>query len=252
MNLSDSDKTYGLFESAINRKLLAELKAGKSAIYKFPQVKTKKIPINKKSAEYIQNITSFDCVIFTDVLAVGYFLEILEENRIELYDLDEVRILTYGEAVSDELRLSQIHADIIPTSLNAPTVISSLKNYFGANDFQNLKILIVREKNNKPEISDLLSGENLQITQMPVYEIASSRAELTKLKIILQSGGIDEFIITSPIDLISLGYFFEKMSLDRIFRETKIFAKDDLISKLLAENDIKHQLWSGKTGKMEN
>ena len=239
-DFDDDNKTYGLFDSVINRQLFSDLKAENAKVYKFPEVVTKKTDANAESLSVTKNITDFDCLIFTDVLTVRYFLQILEENEFDIYDLDEVRILTYGEAISDELRLSQIHADIIPTLLENTAIIDSLKNYFGTKDFLQLRILIFHEKNNQPEIADSLIQKNLQVTQFAVYEITSRRSDLTKYKIILESGGIDEFIITQPIDLIALEYCFGNKNLNKVLPDTKIIAKGELISKLLTENNIRH------------
>lgn len=246
MNDFDNKKTYGLFDTVINRQLISDLEAGKSKIYKLPQIETKKTNLSAESLAQIKNITFFDCLIFTDVLTVKYFLQILDENEIDLFNLDEVRILTFGETVSDELRLSQIHADIVPSFLDSASIINAMKDYFGTEDFQKLNILVAHEKNDEPEILNLLTADNLQITQMPVYQTFSSKSELIKLKIILESGGIDEFIITSPIDLISLEHYFEIRKSDENFQETKIIAKGELISKMLTENNIKHQIWFGQ------
>ena len=240
MNKDENNKTFGLFESVFNRKLISELEEEQSKVYKFPQIETKKVKLIKESLTYLNNLLYFDCIIFTDILTARYFLQCLEENEIDLFILDEVRILTYGETVSDELRLLQIHADVIPGKLDGLSIQNSLKNYFGTQYFENLKILILHKKNSEPEILHLLNVDKLEICKIAVYEIVEKIDDLTKLKIILQSGGIDEFLITSPLDLIWFKEYFEDFSFD----EVKIRAKGEIISRLLSENNIKHNIWN--------
>ena len=240
MNKDKKNKTFGLFDSVLNRNLISELEVKKLKVYKFPQIETRKVKLITESLTYLKNLLYFDCIIFTDILTARYFLESLEENEIDPFVLDEVRILTYGESVSDELRLSQIHADIIPGKLDGLSIINSLKNYFGTQYYKNLKILLLHKKNSKTEVINLLIEDELEVSEIAIYEIVQKKDELTKLKIILKSGGIDEFLITSPLDLIWFEEYFEDFNFD----EVKIRAKEELIAKLLLENNINHYIWN--------
>ncbi len=62
---------------------------------------------------------------------------------------------------------------------------------------------------------------------MLVYKVKIEKnLEITKLKTLLRSGAIDEFIFTAPNDFISLKQYFETGKLINIFREVNVSATD--------------------------
>ena len=67
MSNATDHKTYGLFSTAANRKLIDKLESSGAKVFQFPPIETEKVILNENSINYLHNLTSFDWIIFPDV-----------------------------------------------------------------------------------------------------------------------------------------------------------------------------------------
>ena len=220
-------KTVGIVENPKNKKLIANLEKQGNTVILFPEPKTELI---KNGAEIMKNLSDFDWLIFTDLHSVDYFLELLEENEINFFELDALQICAVAEAVADRLRFQQLHSDVIPPKNQATSVVSALDDYiFDQDEFSGLKFLIIKELNSKGEISVLLSEKKADITEISIYQsVFQDSAQIPKLKALVKGGGIDEFIFTAPEDVFDVSQLFNGEKLGEVFSEIKITAKDEI------------------------
>lgn len=217
-----NESSYALYSTLNNKKIISELIDRNSKVFLIPEIETEKIDLNDNKKKLIQNLLEFDWLVFTDVLTVDYFIENLEENEIDLFDLDSVRICSFGEAVSDRLRFSSIHSDIIPTSLVTGKIFDSIKDYLSPDDFAELHFLVLKETSNFIQLTDQLKNAQTEVVEIPLYKISENQtAEISKLKALLAGGAIDEIVFSDPMDLIAFQkYFNEKLSSDIQFSVT--------------------------------
>lgn len=234
-------KTYAFFETPLNKKIAVKLVEKSAIFFQFQPLETEKIALDIGEIALLKNITEFDWLIFTDVLAVDYFLQKLTENEIDFFGLDAVRVCAVGETVADRLRFDQIHADVIPNKTNAQTVFSAISFYAGESNLKKLKLLLIKEKMSDFGIVNLLKEANTELIELPVYTAKiSDKSETIKLKTLLKNGAIDEFIFSAPEDLIALRHYFpNENELKTIFEEVKASAIDANIYQNLKENEIK-------------
>ncbi len=227
MSDAANEKTYALFANPANRKLVAELEKTGARIFQFPPIGTEKKSLDKKSIENLRHLAEFDWVVFPDVLTVDYFLEALEENEIDSFEMDLLRVCAFGEAVSDRLRFAAIHADIIPSSVEIDVVFAAMLDYIGEGELKKLKILFPKEDFNENLLTKNLQAFGAEVLVLPIYKIKFEKnLAITKLKTLLKVGAIDEFIFTAPDDFIALKQYFETEKLIDIFKEVKISAAD--------------------------
>lgn len=244
---SADQKTYGLFSTVANRKLVRELESGGAKVFQFPPIETEKVILDKTSIGYLQNLIAFDWVIFPDVLAVDYFLQALEMCEIDFFELDAVNVFALGEAVADRLRFVQLHADLIPNSVETKSVFATLDNYISRNGLENLRFLLPKEIFSNIELTKKLTENKATVTELPIYQAAiSDKREVSKLKALLKGGAIDEFIFSSPTDLISLKYLFSDDSISEILAETEISATDEVMFQALKEYNQKPKIYQIK------
>lgn len=236
---SINEKTFALFANANNRKIISELERAGAKVIKFPPLEAEKIELNESSIEQLSRLAEFDWVIFPDVLTVDFFLQTLEENAVDFFELDQVRVCAFGEAVSDQLRFVQLHADVIPNRLRTEDVLSALKNYVAAEDFMRLKFLLVRGSLFEDELKKQLMQADAEVCDLPVYQIKVSKEnEIPKIKALLKGGAIDEFVFSEPTDFTHLNYIFSGEPLARVFADIKISAADGIIYQTVRENDL--------------
>jgi len=239
MSDSTERKTYGIFANSANRKIIGELENLDFNVKLFPPIETEKVALNETSKEKLKNLKNFDWLIFPDVLAVDYFLEILEENHSDLFELDELRVCAAGEAVADRLRFSSVHSDVIPESIQTESVFAPVANYIGVNSTADLRFLLPREISMQTNLPERLNAVGAVVCEMPIYQIRSfPNLEITKLKTLLKGGAIDEFIFASPIDFIALKYWFGNEEISAVMADTKISAIDGVMYQYARENNL--------------
>ena len=125
----DAEKQYAICATQFNKTIISALQKQGIDLKVFPSVEIVKNELNEESKNYLSNLVKFDWLIFPDIYAVDFFVEALEGEGIDLFDLDLIRICAFGEAVSDRLRFSQIHADLIPAKIDVETVIKAFEDY---------------------------------------------------------------------------------------------------------------------------
>ena len=244
MTNSIAGKTFALFDNPTGVKLIAEIEKTGAKLLKFPIIETEKIELSETSIELIKNLKNFNWIIFPDVLAVDYFLAGLEENGVDFFELDEVRVCALGEVVSDRLRFVQLHADVIPNLIGAENIVSSLKNYTAEDELKKMKFLIVKEISLDNAIRNELIKSRAEVTELPVYRIKPAvKNETAKLKTLLitlfRGGAIDEFIFSAPTDFIALKNTFNEELFAELFSEIKVSAVDGLTLQIVREHDLK-------------
>lgn len=231
-----AEKTYALFSNSINRKIISELEVIGAKKILFPAVQTQGV-----SSDETQDLSSFlknfDWLIFTDIYTVEFTLQKLEEEEFDFYELDEIRVCAYGESVADRLRFVQVHADIIPNTVKTADVLQTIKDYFiDEDELKAAKFLIFKEKNAAAGVSKELENLGAKVSELSIYGIvAEKEAETAKLKSLLKGGAIDEFIFTSPFDIINLAHLFPTENLADVLAETTLYAADKTTVQSLEE-----------------
>lgn len=220
------DKTYAIFDSPLNKKRIAEIE---QAVI-FPTITITEI---ENDRSILQNLDQFDWLIFPDVYTVEYFVTALEKQDVDLYELDSFRVLAYGEAVADRLRFSQLHADVIPSTVKTTDVLQSLKDYvFDEDEFSDLRFLILKEQNSEIE----LAYELANVTKLPIYSVEiADETTIPKLKALLKGGAIDEFIFSSHYDVLNLAQLFQTENLTDLLEGIILTAADNLTLQSLQE-----------------
>ncbi len=240
MSDSADKKTYGLFSTAANGKLIAELESGGAKVFQFPPIETEKLDSDKFSTDYLENLTDFDWIIFPDIFAVDFFLQALEASETDFFDLDAINVLALGEAVADRLRFVQLHADFIPNFVETEKVFAALCNFIGQKNFGNLQFLVPKETSANIELTEKLTENKAIVTELPIYRATiSDKSNLSKLKALLTGGAIDEFVFSSPTDLISLKYLFSGSSISKILAEIESSVIDEVVFQALKEHNQK-------------
>ena len=244
---SPAEKTYALFETPLNKKLIVQLSKNSAKIFYFPPLETEKNNLNDKEIALIKSINNFDWMIFTDVLAVDYFLESLTENEIDFFELDALRVCAFGETVADRLRFVQIHADLIPNNLAINSIFSDIGIYVGENNLAGLEFLLIKGNSTDSEIGELLKNKGAKLSELQIYKAKiANKKEIAKMKTLIKGGAIDEFIFSAPEDLIAFKYYFSDDDLEELLAEIKISAVDANTFQHLRENNFKPQYYLSK------
>ncbi len=240
MNTIAEPKTYAIFANPAQRRLVEKLEKNGSKVFEFAAPESVET-VSEENVETIVNAHArFDWIIFTDVFAVGYFLEILENAAVDLFEFDEMRVVVCGEAVADRLRFVQLHADIITNSEEANIVFSAISQYVGRDEIAVTRFLILKEIESGSALKKKLSESQADVTELSIYKLQNNnKKEIARLKTLLKGGAIDEFIFTSPEDVIYIKNYVQPELLTEIFSETKILATGESVFQSLIDNGLK-------------
>ncbi len=232
-------KTYAVFETAANRKLIGDLRKSGAKVLTFPPIAAQRNALGETRAACFKNLDQFDWLIFADVFAVDYFVEILSENAVDLYDLDALRVCAFGETVSDRLRFAAVHADVIPSKIAAPEIFDGLADYVGNANIGGLRFLYLTGESERNELEIKLRAENAAVTAVEIYRIVSEETSaLIKLKTLLRGGAVDEFVLTAPEDLTALKHYFRNENLAGVFAGINVAASDGVMFQAAREHDL--------------
>ena len=236
---SSNGKTYALYANPINRKLVADLEKAGAKVFQFPPLQVEKIVLEPTAIEILRNLSTFDWLVLPDVLATDFFLENFESGGIDLFEIDFLRTCALGEAVADRLRFVQIHADVIPASVEAEKAFSAIADYVGENALGNLRFLFPNKVSESNQLKEILTASGADVVELPVYKtVITNKLEITRMKTLLENGAIDEFIFTAPTDFIWLDYYFEGVNLTDVFAEIKVSAADGVTFQSAGEHKI--------------
>ncbi len=241
MENQNAAKTFALAASSSNKKLAAEIAASGATVISFPQIETEKALLDEKSNAFLNDLTEFDWLIFFDVFAADYFLQQLEENEKDFFELDALRVCALGEAVADRLRFVQVHADVVPNSSKTDAIVAALAAYIGEGEIGGKCFLAIKRRTAaETEIENALKEKGAVVSELEIYRarISAAAGETARLKALLAGGAIDEFVFTAPADFIALEELAAQKLLAEILRETKISATDEVTLRFLRERDL--------------
>lgn len=221
------EKTIGVFNKPSNQKLIGELKANNYNVFLLPQIET----VNQINETKIL-LNEFDWIIFTDCYAVEHFLQMLDDNNLDKFELDNLRICAIGEAVSDKLRMFQIHADVIPSKLFDKNIFQAIYDYQNPDK---IRFLITENNTN---LAKLLRDSNAKTVEISTYQTKIS-GEYAKITVLIQNGAIDEVIFTSPNEVNDWKLLISTNNFVSSFNEITPLATDAQTFQYLYEHGLK-------------
>ncbi len=221
-----SEKTIGVFNKPSNQKLISQLKAKNINVFLLPQIETSSV--NNLSG---LKLNQFDWLIFSDCYAAEHFLQLLELNELDKFELDNLRICAIGEAVSDKLRMFQIHADVIPSKLTDESVFQAICDYQTPNGLR----FLLTEKNTN--LADLLRNAQANVIEITVYK-TKIIGETPKIRVLIKNGAVDEVIFTSPNEVNDWKLLITSNNFISDFNEIKPLAIDVQTHGYLIEHGL--------------
>lgn len=234
------DKTYGIFTTPQNKKIIAKIRESNTNVIEFSYGEIIKRELHEDEAENLRNIAQFDWLVFADIFSADLFIQELEEIGIDLYELDEIRICSYGEAVADRFRFVQLHSDIIAQKIDETQIADLIILYIGSiAELKNTKILAVGFKNNIDQLTDILRSNNALTTELNLADFEMTKpGEHTLKKTMLTGGAVDEFIFCSVEDVMQFKLNFGSELLNEKLFDT-VWGTDEITLKTLDEFGIK-------------
>ncbi|MGD9329889.1 MAG: uroporphyrinogen-III C-methyltransferase [Desulfobacterales bacterium] len=141
----------------------------------------------------IQDLATYDWLIFTSVNGVQYFFDRLFEQGKDVRALHHLRTAVIGPATAERLRGQGFHSDIIPASYRAEAVVEA----FAAQNVAGRRILLPRAAEARPILPDELRRMGATVDEIAAYRTRPVTEGAAGLVDDLANGRVDMVTFTS-------------------------------------------------------
>lgn len=141
----------------------------------------------------VNNLSSYQWLVFTSVNGVRFFFHRLFENRCDVRALGHMKTACIGPATADELLGYGIKTDILPESYRAESIVEAFKK----EDIGGNKILLPRAMEARPILPVELTRLGATVDEVAAYRTDSVSDHTGALLEELRSGALDLITFTS-------------------------------------------------------
>ncbi|MFH1581562.1 MAG: uroporphyrinogen-III C-methyltransferase [Pseudomonadota bacterium] len=141
----------------------------------------------------IENLSSYDWLIFTSVNGVNFFFERLFKQNRDVRALSNLRTASIGPATAKRMFDSGLKSDIVPKSYRAESVIEA----FAQEDIKGKRILLPRAKEARPILPVELAKMGAIVDEVTAYRTEKVCDNVDVLMAGLEQGTIDLITFTS-------------------------------------------------------
>lgn len=145
--------------------LVKKLYALGAQCLEYPTIKIIPPETTRELSSAIDDLSSYEWLIFTSVNGVKYFFDLLFEKGLDVRSLGHVKTAVIGPATRDELKKYGINTDIFPESYRAESVVEAFEKI----DVKNSKVLIPRAKEARPVLPDELRKMGADVHEIAAY-----------------------------------------------------------------------------------
>jgi uroporphyrinogen III methyltransferase/synthase len=142
----------------------------------------------------IQNLRSYDWIVFTSVNGAAQFLDRLHTVGGDLRELSQSKIAAIGPATRAALVKRGILVDVQPERFVAEEVFAALRRF---GNLQGIHILLPRADIAREALPELLRGEGAEVTVVTAYRTSPATEEIGRGLDLVTEGRIDVVTFTS-------------------------------------------------------
>lgn len=198
-----------------------------------PAIKINKIIPNEDLNAAINDIKSFNYIIFTSTNGVQIFFERLFELGFDSRAIGNSNIVAIGKATEGELMKYGIKADIVPQRFVSEAIVEELSPRLRTSD----SILIPRAKEARDYLTEELS-KLCNVTEIKTYETVKDKSEKEYLSKLINKKKIDYITFTSSSTVKNFIELLDENSLEHI-KDIKLISIGPVTSGTIKEKGLK-------------
>ena len=153
----------------------------------------------------MQNLASYDWLIFTSVNSIEPFLQRLEHGRKTLADIDHVKIAAIGSETAKRLEAVGIAVSLVPARYQAEGILETLD----AKEVSGKRVLIPRAAKARDLLPETLRRWGAKVDVVEAYRTVASEVDGAALRKRLRKGDIDLITFTSSS---TVSHFLQRLS----------------------------------------
>ncbi len=190
-----------------------------------PAIEIQPVADWSKVDEAIENLDSYDWLVFSSANGVQYFVDRLLSSHDDLRRLMACRFATMGPATSAALAHYRLQTDLQPQEYRAEALAEQL-----AAGAQGKRILLLRASRGREVLAETLTTAGAEVEQVVVYESRDTVKPQAEIVDALAAGQIDWVTVTSSAIARSLVQMFGDA-----LKQTKLAAISPLTASVLKE-----------------
>jgi uroporphyrinogen III methyltransferase/synthase len=196
--------------------------------------------------EAIENLYGYDWLIFANVNAAASFVSRFQELSHEVSELDALRVCAIGSAAVRQLEDSQIHIDLPTNRVTSEAVSEDLEIFAGGSDsLRGLNFLLPRAAISRDRLPQALEDAGARVDLVSAYRTAGAHnSELVQLNVLLESGGIDCIVFTTPASVRGFCEVFDTNDPLQMLKEVAVVCGDPTTAHAAVEFGLRVHIQS--------
>ncbi|MBC7797870.1 MAG: uroporphyrinogen-III synthase [Pyrinomonadaceae bacterium] len=195
----------------------------------------------------IDDLQSYDWLIFTSANAVEYFLQRFDVKGLEVFELDLVRTCAVGEATAERLRLAQIHLDVVALKSSAEGVFDALSDFL-VGEFENVRFLFPRSAIARDFLPARLRQNGAFVSDVAAYQtVLPSAPETGKLKALLGGGAIDCITFASSSAVKNFAQMFQNHRLAELLKNVAVACIGETTAQTASDLELQVEIIPDET-----
>jgi uroporphyrinogen III methyltransferase / synthase len=166
----------------------------------------------------IEQIQTYDWLIFTSVNGVECFLARFDKLAKSLADLDDIEIVAIGPETAKRLEAAGIPPGLVPQLYQAEGILETL----AGKTLQGKRVLIPRAAKARDILPETLRRQGAQVDVVIAYQTVLPQVDVPALCGILREGGIDAITFTSSSTASNFSAMLEGQDLPRLLARIAI------------------------------
>jgi uroporphyrinogen III methyltransferase/synthase len=175
-------------------ELAALLREEGARIIQFPTIKIVPPESFDDLDRALENIETYDWIIFTSANGVRFFFNRLSEMGKDVRGLKGIKICTIGPATQSAIEKRGISVNIVPEEFISEGVVEAFKGQ----DMRNAKVLLPRAEVARDVIPEGLRELGATVDVAVTYRTISSGSDGKELETLIQNEKVDVITFTSP------------------------------------------------------
>lgn len=186
----------------------------------FPTIKVEPPDDFSTLDKAIENLSTYDWLIFTSVNGVSFFFERLFATGKDMRSFYKIKTAVIGPATSEKLLSYGLKSDIIPESYRAESVIDAFRN----ENLKDKKILLPRAKEARAILVEELAKMGALVDEITAYRTNAVTGEAAGLISELKNKTIDLITFTSSSTVKNFAALLPPGAFDELLKDVTVAA----------------------------
>jgi uroporphyrinogen III methyltransferase / synthase len=186
-------------------------------VIEFPTIEIVPMASYERLDAALEQLATYDWLIFTSVNGVQYFMERLHAQQKEIAHLQHLKIATIGPATAQAVEALSLRVQAVPEEYRAEALVTVLGEVKGK------RMLLPRAEQARAVLPKELQALGAQVDEIAAYQtVPPQTTAVQEVRTLLQAGRVDMVTFTSSSTVRNFAMLFSTDELPTLCRQTRI------------------------------